>query len=224
MSTKEKPIIFGGPMVRAILAGAKTQTRRACKLTGPYGNLIRLRSPYAANARDGVGLVWTPHAGATEQPMPAEEIGRLCPYGGPGDRLWVREAWAYGWLDGREYREAVESGEGCPIFYQADWTDERVQPSIEERWRSPIHMPRRASRITLEIQAVRVERLQAITEDDAIAEGVDSISIAEIRRQAAWSRRQDFSRIWDKINGAGAWEADPWVFVIEFRRVREEQG
>lgn len=153
----ERPIIFSAPMVRAILDGKKTQTRR----------IVRTRDLSAAPG-----------------PSPA------CPYGGPGDRLWVREAFAG--------VQAGPNGEArwVEVTYRAD-NGGRVG-----RWRSPIHMPRQLSRITLAIAAVRSEDLHAITEDDARREGV--------------STRDAYARGWDSIHGPGAWSLNPLVWVVDF--------
>ena len=155
-AVRERPILFSAPMVRAILEGRKTQTRRVVKPQphhGPVGEMVCLG-----------GADWAMDDG--------DLSGQFrCPYGVPGDRLWVREAWApnEGSAGGYIYRADV--GEGSSGFYQADlkigeWTH------IAPRWRSSIHMPRWASRITLRITDVRVERLQDISEADAIAEGL----------------------------------------------------
>ena len=160
----DRPILFSAPMVRALLAGTKTQTRRVCKL----------------DVRSG---------------MPEPELAsllRCCPYGVPGDRLWVRETWA-----------PLTVG----YAYRADpvWN---APPA--DRWHPSIHMPRAASRITLEVTGVRVERLQDISEADVIAEGCPR----QMLYGTGWYRD-----LWLKINGTGSWGANPWVWVIEFRLV-----
>ena len=200
---KERPILFSAPMVRALLAGTKTQTRRIIK---PQ-HLAFFNQDAAAMLSD-----WN------ERPLP---------YGQTGDRLWVREAWglhAYGddtdWLKG-----------GCTamdlddhvIAYRADWGP--LQDGCH--WRPSIHMPRAASRITLEITSVRVERLQEISIEDAKAEGAwgpdDSIvqKVADYFGTDIFSAnpRKAFQMLWESINGPDSWAANPWVWAIEFRRV-----
>ncbi len=180
MDTKERPILFSAPMVRAILDGSKTQTRRIFKGTtehkGPY-NLDYMEAHRQASG-------W----------------GRICPYGAPGDRLWVRETWAP-WSDGLGCAD-----ESSWVLYRADTT--RPEPN---RWRAPMAMPREASRILLEITDVRVQRLQYISDDDARAEGYD--------RSHAFPREW-FALLWESINGDGSWNANPWVWAITFRRLQ----
>lgn len=178
---KERPILFSGPMVRAILNGTKTQTRRIVK-------------PQPVHI-DGLGTVMNPSV----------ITGNSCKHGKPGDTLWVRETWAH-----RALRVSGPEGYGCPVF-RADDVDRRLPSgpyNRVDRWRPSIHMPRWASRITLQITAVRVERLQDISEEDAIAEGVE------------FGAKESYRTLWDSINGAGAWDANPWVWVIEFKRVK----
>ena len=188
---KERPILFSAPMVRAILGGRKTQTRRVVKcdgidLAGPCGN--RLTGDTFLAGRDWVGN----HA-----------ILR-CPYGERGDRLWVRETWAP--MPGGPI--TAQNG----VIYRADsdsiWT-----------WRPSIHMPRWASRITLEITAIRVERLQDISAEDCIAEGI-STQLRE--HDAICDLQSKYKALWQSIHGPGSWEANPFVWVLEFKRLEEQ--
>jgi hypothetical protein len=141
------------------------------------------------------------------------EFGLKSPYGAPGDTLWVREAWrAWSQYD--------------------DWPPSRLPPGVDvqyiadasapwaSRYRSPRFMPRWASRITLEVKGVRVERLQDISEDDARAEGVKPLDYAAHHVAAGCGARIAFEQIWNEINGPGAWEANPWVWVVAFERVK----
>lgn len=174
---KERPILFKDEMIRAILNGSKTQTRRIIKpqpLPGEIGTLGR-----------GVPFIR------------GEKNSILCPYGQPGDRLWVRETHAI---------------EGSIVRYHA--TD-----NVNElrRKRPSIHMPRWASRLTLEITRVRVERLQACNEVDAIAEGAPWAACGSPQEG---SRKAGFAALWESINGPGSWDANPWVWVVEFKRVQ----
>lgn len=202
---KERPILFSGPMVRALLAGTKTQTRRVVKKSESWPmSAVRatmLESRGTAMAVDAQRCTYGP------------EI--KCPYGKPGDRLWVREAWglhAYGddtdWLKG--CCTAMDLDDHV-IAYRADWGP--LQDSCH--WRPSIHMPRAASRTTLEIAAVRVERLQDISEADALAEGVKN----SLHLPGGRFARENFAHLWWTINGDGSWEENPWVWVVEFRRL-----
>lgn len=207
--TKERPIIFSGPMVRAILDGRKTQTRRVVKLPKAKGLEFRWSN---AHADPGVG-------GGAYMHVEFRYVEDLwegcchriyCPYGEIRDRLWVRETW--GVYDGREGTNSVE--------YKAD-----NQPKSVGRWRPSIHMPRWASRITLEITGIRVERLQDISEKDAKAEGVERLSdgfhdySGELDGQLGQATTS-FCTLWQSIHGPYSWNANPWVWVVEFRRVK----
>ena len=179
---KYKPIIFSAPMVKAILDGRKTQTRR----------IVTVKNKNS------------------------------CPYGQPGDRLWVRETWGVGsrpdplgGYEGIEYR--------ADEFYLEDSDDLpclRVTPppdvcllDYDSGWMPSIHMPRWASRITLEVTGVRVERLQDISSTDAWAEG--------IAHSPDTNPIHDYAELCESINGPGAWDKNPWVWVVEFKRVEE---
>ncbi|MBG5299420.1 hypothetical protein RDJ20_08240 [Pseudomonas aeruginosa] len=191
---RERPILFNDQMVRAILEGRKTVTRRAVKDTGFYaidaaihGNDVALREREALSTR--------------------------CPFGQPGDRLWVRETWG---LQVRSYG----GGAGEFIVYRATNPDAIYCRSSEGReypvkWKPSIHMHRHSSRILLEITAVRVERLQDITPNQCIAEGAWREKDKELGRgQEAIAA---FADLWRSTGGD--WDANPWVWVIEFKRV-----
>lgn len=186
---KERPIIFSAQMVRAILAGAKSQTRRPMR-TQPVAD-----GKWAGGWKFGSGLKTV----SIVSPL----IADACPHGQPGDRLWVREAFIR--VDRRT------DGWGLDV-YAADYApDDRPK----HHWKSPIHMRRTASRITLEITGVRVERLQDISEADAQAEGCGET----VNYEAGRTYAAEYRELWDQINGACAWDANPWVWVLEFRRV-----
>lgn len=202
----ERPILFSGPMVRALLAGTKLQTRRILK---PQPRRVDGGVPF------GDGPAWA-HA------EPGTAMMR-CPYGQRGDRLWVREAFS-----GPHYREDFPPALWSPSDAFWYWAD--GNPSVGD-WTKPrpsIHMPRFASRITLEITSVRVERLQDISEADAIAEGCTRNhngyywggphAVSGLKQMAtAISAYRD---LWESINGPGSWKANPWVWVVEFERVQ----
>lgn len=197
--TKERPILFSAPMVRAILEGRKTVTRREIK--------PRMRSADTQfelhQQPDGS---WRPLHTFDESCMDAKgtEHPIVCPYGQPGDQLWVREAWA-------QVNVAQAPGESWVVYRECDNRTDYGGP-----WKPSIHMRRRDSRILLEITDVRVERLQDISEEQAEAElggyhpygGMQDLGSA-----------QRFSRLWRDINGDGAWATNPWVWVVEFKRV-----
>ncbi|CAB4136983.1 hypothetical protein UFOVP315_26 [uncultured Caudovirales phage] len=178
---KERPILFSAPMVRAILEGRKTQTRRVVKRLNP------------------------------EHPVLAgEAILRMCPYGQPGDRLWVRETFAY-----------AHNDDGVPQ------SPERFLYAATENWEGrsvpSIHMPRRASRITLEIVAVRVERLNQMQAHDAMREGIVWNKTCGYTADGIFGDRGNpvttFYYLWEQLNGLGSWQTNPWVWVIEFKKL-----
>jgi len=195
----ERPILFSAPMVRAILAGTKTQTRRAVKAAHP--DWVRINpQPH----QDDAGRLCYGWDGNVGKPL-------CCPYGQPGDRLWVRETWGF---------NPDFPGLLAHICFRAD----RGHEHDAINWRPSIHMPRAASRITLEVTGVRVERLQAISEADARAEGVAEapLPMGLMYSTAAVMRtryREGFGQLWCDINGANSWDANPWVWAVEFKRV-----
>jgi len=230
---KERPILYSGSMVRAILDDRKTQTRRLVK---PQPNGVR---------RDVVPVGSPSPSGFTD------DHGRAirCPFGSPGDRLWVRESWqlfdphpdgdgdALGASRIRHGRRAPWDGVvneraiEWVAAYRADG-DVAHKTHGPALWRPSIFMPRWASRLTLDVTAVRVERLQAISEDDARAEGVRELPLQEGAPGAWWTADPSagaamhardpvaaFRKLWDSINGDRAsWESNPWVWVVEFKR------
>lgn len=204
---KERPILFTGPMVRAILEGRKTVTRRVVKPQPDFlGSMVDPNTPFKTL---DAGL----HARIT------------CPYGEPGDRLWVREAWA---ADAQVDAIAPSDlSQGEPIWYSADLSVRQTGCSMisKGRVRPSIHMPRWASRILLELTAVRVERLQDISEEQALAEGVRGEPCDHARQACAdigcWgdTAKGAFGFLWESLNGEGSWAENPWVWVVEFKRV-----
>ena len=198
---KESPILFSAPMVRALLAGTKTQTRRIFK---PDRMTWDANGRYTTYAMRG-GELSTTGSG----PFKPSSWLHYCPYGQPGDRLWVRETFGH-------FERNENFAPGCEVFYRADGESLALEP-----WRPSIHMPRWASRITLEVTGVRVERLQDISADDARAEGcqdkpVDGAEQASIDLLAKlW-----YHDLWEQINGLDSWAANPWVWVVEFKRVK----
>lgn len=217
---KERPILFSGPMIRALLDGRKTQTRRVMKPQphhSPVGQMVNLGGPDWAMDDGDLSGQWR------------------CPYGVPGDRLWVKETY-----------QVEPSGLGpVRVFYPSDDGDLNVdltgKPDLIEQadrlmtepdvCRPSIHMPRWASRLTLEITDIRVQRLHEISEADAIAEGADQYaSSTKLRRDRAYDPslngiyREGFSELWEAINGAGSWAANPWVWAVSFAVINPEVG
>lgn len=177
---KERPILFSAPMVRGILAGVKTQTRR----------------------------IATPRRSI--EPMTDE-----CPYGQTRDRLWVREAWARDDEDGTlMYRADVGRNSDADL-----WEQGRLEGVPRYRWRPSIHMPRLASRITLVVTDVRVERLQDITHGDVEAEGIQCEGAPAPGNLQKAKHAVQFIGLWESIHGRGSWDANPWVWVVEFERL-----
>ncbi|ENY6786691.1 hypothetical protein ACF1CY_004215 [Providencia rettgeri] len=237
---KERGIIFNTEMVRAILDGRKTQTRRVMK-------------PQPVPINDGANHVW--YCDKIKADLDVKDalqdgivgwyglISSVCPFGGVGDRLWVRETFALlgnedgvcvDWNDNilkageeqaaRIYKASCEQKDGdyglWSIPDDADWKPHTDNHKYEGTWRPSIHMPRWASRITLEITNVRVERLQSISEEDAKAEGFDN-SQSDAANSIGWFEKpiRAFRRAWENIYGTEGWDSNPWVWVIEFKRV-----
>lgn len=239
---KERPILLSAPMVRAILEGRKTQTRRVIRKqfsADAEPAEVAATSPEGGQISGHSGLWWDDAAACIDDAI-------RCPYGKPGDLLWVRETWGDVNLEGAPgiaYRadDDVRDLMAEPSFHDEhgafNYDDERIKPyafavwssdligGVEGRWRQSIHMPRWAARILLEVIAVRVERLHDISEADARAEGARECDPASGREVllAGPSQRGSFvlhyRDIWEQINGPGSWDANPWVWVIKFRRV-----
>ncbi len=224
--SKERPIIFSGPMVRAILDGRKTMTRRVVK-PQPESVCVHGVSPFCGcnpieTTPDGPAVLYACNG---ECNMQGGEW-KPCPYGVPGDRLWVRETFN---------RDDNDAG---AIWYRADHAIVKHHRAIELNAKpypdvmSPLYMPRWASRITLEVVSVRVQRVHDISEADARAEG--AVLVPDSVGDGPWythggdanayaTARNSFWALWDSINakrGYG-WDANPWVWVIEFKQVKQ---
>jgi hypothetical protein len=199
----DRPILFSGPMVRALLAGTKTQTRRVLKPMPPPG-AASFGTYYNPDPR--------PHYWAFDGDALMDFAVR-CPYGEPGDRLWVREnGWERPERSPKMMREGADTW--APYYFDADGISD-CEANDLRAWgfkrRPSIHMPRWASRILLEVTGVRVERLKDISADDCFAEGI------ELRIETP--AKTQYMRLWEQINGAASWSANPWVWVVEFKRV-----
>lgn len=214
---KESGMIFNAEMVRALLDGRKTQTRR----------IMKVQPVLNGNFYEVFGSAWS--KGMTSIPaVPGHSLSTRCPFGAVGDRIWVREGFFPAPLEMQSepprktmwniaYRDGMQMEKLAPAEYN---------PTIYnyERWTPSIHMPRWASRILLEITGVRVERLNAISQEDAQAEGMeltgwrptysDPDSGGEVM-----TPYDNFAELWSSIYGDGSWQANPWVWVIEFKRV-----
>ncbi|EOT1756571.1 morphogenetic protein [Citrobacter koseri] len=212
----ERGMIFNGEMVRAILDGRKTQTRR----------IVKSDCMDIGEKDDGTLWPWREHDNGGDYWYP-------CPFGEVGDRIWVRETWQaihdsvdeFGHVEERTYSPSIpkEKDRYWHTVYAEHFGDE----NREDRgfpWRPAIHMPRWASRILLEITSVRVERLNDISQKDAQAEGMeltgwrptysDPDSGGEV-----WTPYDNFAELWQSLYGVGSWLSNPWVWVIEFRRI-----
>jgi len=194
---KERPILFKGEMVKAILGGRKTMTRRIVK---PQPDYQGFDGPPRYQSAFG------------EWGYPAQR-GQKCPYGRPADRLWVREAFCF----------LIHNGTGeRKTFYRADG----ILHNPPRGWKPSIHMPRTVSRITLDIIAIKIERLNDISEEDARTEGITNGGCLECGNDEPCDcdnpspdARDSFINLWESINGPGSWLENPWVWVVEFKRV-----
>lgn len=248
MSHTERPILFGSEMVRAILAGRKTQTRRIMKPQPEYDGKWFRWGGHAPNSKFGAYA-----ANHIDRDSIGTFVGPSCPFGKPGDRLWVRETTeedVSGSVSLSRYAadQAFVLYSGCE---DAEFSGTVAHWDYPRRSRPSIHMPRRLSRIQLEITAVQVEHLQDITESDAMDEGVPldadypcelgvwrngfpcpacsgqgvhpalgkDYGVTEVDCARCDDAKKRFSLLWESIYGAGSWDANPWVWAVEFRRI-----
>lgn len=228
---RERPILFKAPMVRALLAGTKTQTRRIMDpQPEPMPADVGRMSPY-----DDTGYWWSSTKAKSMVTM--HDAPCMSPYGYKGDRLWVKETWrpthghGHGPCECSSVRIAYAADGGwkefAPEAVDVDWKIPKA--ALRGKNVTPLFMPRWASRITLEVTGVRVERLQDVSEEDAEAEGVASLDgeideVALCAKAKAMGLTTDdarawFATLWGSINGDSAWDANPWVWVISFRRL-----
>jgi len=237
---RERPILFSGPMVRALLSGTKTQTRRVGSVQ--RDDYVNLGVERVTHATKGAVLL------ATYAAFPGRGTARWgiceCPYGVPGDRLWVKETFSTdaitlypcptAWYRATDQLES-DGVHDCPKQSRGNYADcltcweERVGRKF--KWKPSIFMPRAASRITLEIVSVRVERLQEISEADAVAEGIKHDHVWD-RENSKSERltydgcgetfataREAYRHLWISIHGPESWALNPWVWVVEFKRL-----
>jgi hypothetical protein len=206
VKVKSRPILFSGPMVRAILEGKKTTTRRVTKLPLPWDSDSPMTWAWSDRKRlfEPVGKVW--------HMKTALKWGVKCPYGVVGDRLWVRET----------FQSLAKMNHAHPsedqYVYRA--TDPDWETTEGWKWKPSIFMPRDACRIHLRIESIRVERLQSITDAEIVDEGFRDVGhgVGEIDNKFS-TLRGLFSGLWNEINGKGSWEANPFVWVVGFSRL-----
>lgn len=217
----EKPIIFSGPMVRAILDGRKTQSRRVVDRLNGIGAITEFglteTAGYDFHFRDR-RMSWND--------VRRQWVLDRCPYGKPGDLLWVRETWGKGYTYGGSNAVFWFRADGETRFMEnpkviCDWG----RPPNNAKWRPSIHMPKKFARLWLRVTDVRCERVQDISEEDALAEGIEEWEgmFKDYSKEAGWLRepRDSFRTLWDSINakrGYG-WEKNPWVWAYTFERV-----
>lgn len=208
------PILFSTPMVQAILEDRKTGTRRVVKPQPPEEDKLDVGefNPSLTN-KDGDEYPGPDTFGAISD----GEFCIKCPYGKPGDVLWVRESFAYVLL-GVKYKS------------DGDWTREEKEFGMTLPWKPSTHMPKTACRIFLEVLSIKVERLQDISEEDAIAEGIEPLKIYSFPiyrnytpesgcKDGYQTPRFSFQSLWRSINGPESWNANPWVWVIQFKKI-----
>lgn len=232
---KERGMIFNAEMVRAILDGRKTQTRRPVKYQ-PVPSDILPALVFPRSKADTLSA----HPSGYIYPHAIDEIIEMCPHGVPGDRLWVRETWADASHDdglcicyrADKYRKDVTSNFSATFgnFGYGNWAAD-IENGTEGRWKPSIHMPRWASRITLKITDIRVERVQDISEEGAVSEGFQAIPGFKWHtfEQAAagvpmhdHTAKDAFEAFWCDRYGEGSWDNNDWVWVIEFKRIESE--
>lgn len=219
---KTRPIIFSGAMVNALLARAKTQTRRPIRIDDRPIVIGSGFNPELPKQRgiptDAVNVRMCGPYLKCDAPAGSNTVSSrvLCPYGVPGDRLLVKERWAR------------LTGNGHRFVYEADGEPRTgvnmTQTVVGMTWRSPLFMPHNLSRITLEVTGVRVERVQSISEKDAKAEGVGpefEMSVANFvtKKPPVSTYALGFKHAWRDIHDAESWDANPWVWVVEFKIV-----
>lgn len=229
-NSKERGMIFNAEMVRAILSGQKTQTRRIMKVQPVLkGSFYEV---YGAGWGKGVKSVPVVHG---------HSLSNNCPLGIVGDRIWVRETWQcvsyslgeHGYVEDVDYKKSIPKTKPVEPRWGVTYEASELEPKDREErgfpWVPSIHMPRWASRILLEITNVRVERLNDISEGDAIAEGIERYNDDGIVYYGPYGKgdcrpERAFSDLWKSIYGDESWEKNPWVWCISFKRVQEQSN
>ncbi|WP_034949781.1 hypothetical protein [Erwinia oleae] len=218
---KERPILFSDQRVRALLSGQQTQTRRIMK--------SQLMGPGQDNHEGCYGIDVINNHLQGNRVMGMENLSYHCPYGQPGDRLWVRETWRGPIIDANEVSDYERSPTRFknPRYcqYRADTSHfvDRADQEDQSGWQAGIHMPRWASRIDLEIARIRVEKIQDISEDDVMAEGVQTdshfLNNFFTMHNEPVSAKDAYRKQWALQYGGTSWEVNPWVWVIDFTRI-----
>ena len=209
-----------GPLVRATLAGLKTQTRRPIK-PQPDDDIVDVEY-------DAIAGLWLGNTQEDNDLGYTSSWAARCPMGQAGDRLWVRETWQHYQNSGQraaDFSEHQRFAANC--FYRADESNPRTKP-LSGKWRPSLLMPRWACRLVLPLVSVRVERVQDITEEDAKAEGVEPVLMRGIGSYPEWMRptmrevgghQKAFELLWKQIYGDASWDANPWVWVAEWKEI-----
>lgn len=232
-ATRERPILFSGPMVRAILDGRKTQTRRIVKPQPAGGCRYEINGNHDKachiSRADGRYSFVPVHAKTASHLLP-------CPHGKPGERLWVRETWRVGGLVFIDWptpkltrRWEREGGCDAELSDSIRFAADEYPGEHAGQYRPSIHMPRWACRIVLEITDVRVERVQDISDGDALCEGIPVEPVrpgVDVCIDGEWWPGQPvkhFRSLWQSINGSDSWDANPWVWALTFKRAETNQ-
>ena len=215
---REHPLLMKGPLVRATLAGLKTQTRRPIK-PQPDDDIVDVEY-------DAIADLWLGNTQEDNDLGYTSSWAMRCPLGQDGDRLWVRETWQHFQNVGQraaDFPEYQRFPANC--FYRADESNPRTKP-LSGKWRPSLLMPRWACRLVLPLVSVRVERVQDITEEDAKAEGVEPVLMRGIGSYPEWMRptmrgghQKAFELLWKQIYGDALWDVNPWVWVAEWKEI-----
>lgn len=224
-ATKEIPILFKTDMVQAILSGTKTQTRRIVKVPIRQDDEFHNCFPVPKGIDTDAGFAFA-------KDITKSSLFKMhCPYGKVGDVLWVRESFLKGYasLDKSDLRYYIYR-DGDQMYTDGNYAKSKAVPTekalLAHKWKPSIHMPKEAARIWLQVTDIRVERLQSISESDAIAEGIEKLSAAPLGKplymdymsdQPFYSAIASYGSLWCSINGLDAWVANPFVWVVSFK-------
>jgi hypothetical protein len=221
-AVKERPILMHARSINGIMKGRKTQTRRIMKRNTPH-ECDGIFEWYPGGVKAGFHAF---NGQSSRFHVPSGWAADYCPYGMHGDRLWVRETWAV--LPAWDDIKPRDIPPGYTVYLRAEDPDVAVT-----RWRPSIYMPRWASRLTLEITNIRVERVQDISESDCFEEGIqpmpcldcdDLIDLHRIDEEHIIDPRPQFQQLWDETNGKGEWTRNDWVWVIDFKQWKGHHG
>ncbi len=227
---RERPILFSGEMVRSILDGRKTVTRRVIKRLAGFGPI----TDFQISTTKGYDFEFRNKRKLWNSVLRGRVVG-ACPYGQPGDRLWVRETFCHlydmdtpPYFDESRAKTYYAATDETPTLMDGDgFTVYRKDGAERSPWKPSIHMPRKYSRITLEITSVRVERLKEISEEDSRAEGIEWTEGGPLHAHLSFddghfnfpNAKKAYRFLWERIKGAGSWDLNPYVWVVGFKRV-----